>query len=1305
MEPKQNKYPIFEANQVLTNLHLNQVFDYLDEQERLTRANLIGIGIVCGLEIRLEVIALVSTIHLAKGCGVTSEGYLIVEPQGVALVSYRDYTLPDDLDYPTFRDALAPDKPQYPLWELFPAGEPETTPLGTPANFLSDKAVLLFYELKKAGLRTCSPNECNDKGTEVTATVRRLLIKQADLNKIIAAANALPGSSTTADLEKVLLAQLDLPDLRLPRFDVPNTKPVTTNDILAAFLAVFPPLQLARTTGKALSAAYQAFRPLVQQIYPSDPFADFIKKFGFLDKAPEDTAQVQFLQYYYDLFDDFLKAYQEFRQRGLELLCACCPPSGLFPRHLMLGLLSKSAETKPSIYRHYFTPSPALAGMACTKELVQLFQRLVEMTVQFSNRPPLPKPADGSKIDEQVRLTPSSLGLAPLSDKAIPYYYLQDGKPPLYQIWNYKKTRLDRANQNLSYRSDEYAPAAPDFVTKALAYDLEPYNFLRIEGHLGKDFKTILKTLLSYKAKYRLPVDIIALRTGVFDKSIPVDLSQETCRFQDLEALYDSLREELLSTLSEGVIYFYDIPLDKPDLKGGKPKHPLLQTYAPFYRYQGSTMGAWYEQHLKILSVPYIDIDQSSIDDKDILKIAKLLLIGTSGLSEEYFAFLILLFYLTHLAEAMPDSLDTLEYDAFENKYQDFTALGRFFRSSAATKLPGALKEFIPQEDFIDHLDQLLAAGKLEPIKAVQREYELRLKEVKQKQLLSYFLKKHPGLQHKAGVPLGGTFLLVYHGKPKPQQIKVGREADEFSEEILTQPTRGASKIDPPAMAAAFQRLSDKPQFKDDLDIQFLINAFKKDPGFRVPPFLKAGLADDIIKKTVDNLEDGTVIADFFLPYLCCSDCPPIQYVFPPPRLGLTVKLGCTDPTGSAEVTLTPQGGTAPFSYQLDQESPQELTGPIKVLQGPHTLKVWDSAGAESALQSLTVPGPLTIGTETYTDDFPAQTYTVSFAIAGGTAPYTADASGTVSGQTFTSVPVATGKPIKVEITDKAGCTTSKEFQHTVNLPCNLPCEGKSRRCAYRLWLQPPVAGTEAVYQIYKQESEVRFQLNGEIIPLPGSDTFLQFTPSQLNGDFHGAIGAGIKKLQIAINQALIAKFGGELGKNRLVVSYEPDANDPFGIVWIEYFVCETFSLEFDFSFAKPDPAFSLRMLYTNDAAILINRRLNNKKSPVPAFDCRERDRCLGTDFQNLCKGLDFKPVITIERGGENQFQFSGKVTSIDPNQIIAWVWDVFVAQPTEPFYQGQIVKTQLLKPGGQVRLTAITKEGCFSFVDQNVLP
>ena len=82
---KNNNYPVFEDNQVLSSANLNQIVNYLDEQERLTRANLIGIGIVCGLEVTWN--ADDATIRLSKGCGVTSEGYLIVETDNVELES------------------------------------------------------------------------------------------------------------------------------------------------------------------------------------------------------------------------------------------------------------------------------------------------------------------------------------------------------------------------------------------------------------------------------------------------------------------------------------------------------------------------------------------------------------------------------------------------------------------------------------------------------------------------------------------------------------------------------------------------------------------------------------------------------------------------------------------------------------------------------------------------------------------------------------------------------------------------------------------------------------------------------------------------------------------------------------------------------------------------------------------------------------------------------------------------------------------------------------------------------------------
>jgi hypothetical protein len=51
MIPNNVSYPDFVPDQLLTSDNLNQLFGYLDEQGRMTRTNLIGIGIVCGLDV------------------------------------------------------------------------------------------------------------------------------------------------------------------------------------------------------------------------------------------------------------------------------------------------------------------------------------------------------------------------------------------------------------------------------------------------------------------------------------------------------------------------------------------------------------------------------------------------------------------------------------------------------------------------------------------------------------------------------------------------------------------------------------------------------------------------------------------------------------------------------------------------------------------------------------------------------------------------------------------------------------------------------------------------------------------------------------------------------------------------------------------------------------------------------------------------------------------------------------------------------------------------------------------------------
>ncbi len=990
MNPTQNEYPLFEANQVLTNVHLNQAIDYLDQQSRLTRANLIGIGIVCGLEVSCTETA----ISISKGCGITSEGYLIVQPENVTLGYYKRYIPPEDIEYPLFtkldETGDKPKKVPYELWEIVEDNldDNKTGVIPLPLVYFwgaSEKVVLLFLELKKDNLRSCTPNSCDDQGSKVTATLRPLLIAKTDLDAIITAnneANHLESANVVFfDREAVLAAQLNLPDFRLPRYELSNDSSIESEDILAAFHAVFSrgEGQLAHRVGNALSQAYLAFKPIVQDLFPDNPFASFNAKFGFLDDLPTKTTQILFLQYYYDVFDDLIKAYDEFRWKGVALLCSCCPPDALFPRHLMLRLATPFAsDTSPGFYRHYFTSSPANnscdARFKERAELKLLFHRLVEMIAQFTDTPVLPL---DNKDNPLIRITPSKLGDMLLSDKAIPYYYQQSGEPPLFMLWNSEKTLRNRAKQNFSYRSDEYSPPVPDFVINPLRYDLEPYNFLRIEGHLGSNYQDVIETLLKLKNDYRLPIDVITLRAGKFTEKMLADLSQEDCRFEDLEAQYDALKAELICFLCKEVQYFYDLPYQhkSPVTTKTKPTLPLLVKQAPDYEVTPMTVGRFLE-----------DADIALGREHDIpawIIIGDLIDERNRGPGKENIVYIYPVMYLSKIYNAVSDDLAQFNYDSFEKIHKDLiditTAIEREIEQYYAKRLAGVedeaenvinvrelaavTKDFITSgEEIDDRLEAILYACRTDAFKVLYDEYLRRVREIKQKLFLNHFLQSNPGIQHKAGVPLGGTFILVYHAAPK-----FAVDAQDITPDIITQ----------------------------------------------------------IVKEFADN----TVIADFYLPYQCNSVCEAVQFVLPKILPKLFVIIGCTNEQGFAIVSLTVKGGLPPYDLKIDKQDYQPLSSTVSLAVGSHTLRICDAEGTESLPQTITIISPITFSVPTYQCSADTSAYRATFNIVGGTPPYTINEI-TITGNVYTTDSIDNGTTRTINVLDSRLCAAEIEITH-----------------------------------------------------------------------------------------------------------------------------------------------------------------------------------------------------------------------------------------------------------------------------------
>ena len=71
------------------------------------------------------------------------------------------------------------------------------------------------------------------------------------------------------------------------------------------------------------------------------------------------------------------------------------------------------------------------------------------------------------------------------------------------------------------------------------------------------------------------------------------------------------------------------------------------------------------------------------------------------------------------------------------------------------------------------------------------------------------------------------------------------------------------------------------------------------------------------------QLTDGMIIADFYVPYMCCSDCLPIAYILPAPPANTPLQVSQSDPVCDQQgknftVTLTVTGGVPPYSYTFN---------------------------------------------------------------------------------------------------------------------------------------------------------------------------------------------------------------------------------------------------------------------------------------------------------------------------------------------------------------------------------------------------
>lgn len=1009
MLPVQVEFPKFVADQLLTSDDLNQLFGYLDEQNRITRTNLIGIGIVCGLHLQINNAK--TEVKITKGCGVTSEGYLIAyDPVDKGTGQVKKYTQfkPYVVDTPRvyskfFKLDGGGNKVPMNVWELKQAAE-EAGLDDIDADFLKDKVILLFVELKEEENKNCDPNSCDDKGINVTVSFLPMAVDKADADLLMGTTAGSFGVNT----------YIALPELRMKRWDVPHSNPVYSKDIFEGYFKILnkPFIDGVETTLKNI---YSIFGTIVATDYTSNPFTGLSAKFDYLYNGNINLTQLVHLQYYYDLFSDLILAYQEFRKAGTHVLSTCCPDSDLFPRHLLLGEAIPSVSTGILPYRHYFIYSPLFDQQNMVGELKTLFKKLVLMVNQFF----LPAvQGNNTKDDPFLRITPSMLWDLPLSKKAIPYYYqVNNGSQPLYLNWDYRRTLLNDAKRNFSYHANQYN-TSDDFVLNPLLYDLEPYNFLRVEGITGKSYIHVLKQVKQKIKNNRLPVDIIALSTDTgirlstnlssFTNRVDTGLTamEMICHFQDLESMYDSIRREILCTLCKELKYYYDFTfpllaslLAKFKIAGETSQVPLFDVCAKNYIIKDRSLGLMIEflfrqgitdETLTIES--FFEAFGFSVDDTNNDDIPDNLNTQMATLYLALLNFFKIPLGIIRLSTLLPEDLsgfDAKVYCAASDKLGEYakslkaifgiltanqkagfntgtgeTTTGTGATNTGTTVTTGDTIEtkrslatstnylsrlavggngiaiilllILMIEDFMDHLDVLIYNCKCSALLSLKKDYLRRYLMVSKLKQFGYFSQMHPGIQHKAGVPMGGTFIIVYHsGKTKATNIGLGSEEIRFraaGKEKLTGFTIGVTEkqtlaegfiLDEEnnpvigAMVSVAETgestiTNNKGQFKlvsSELPYTLTVEAVgfeiyeevKKDDDTNIRIVITASKGG-----VLSELQQGIVIADFYLPYRCCSDCPPIQYLVTEPKVPDTPNQGPIANAGPDQVITLP---------------------------------------------------------------------------------------------------------------------------------------------------------------------------------------------------------------------------------------------------------------------------------------------------------------------------------------------------------------------------------------------------------------
>jgi|GEM_PF-5163873 len=910
-------YPVFEDSQVLTSAQLNDLVIYLDEQNRLTRTKLVGVGVMCGLVPSFAPNPLVppgpsipGTISVTTGAGVTTEGYLLQLPDTV-YDRYRKYTLAEGATYDPFinQDTLE----QFPIWEALPQAyvpEPFETIFTIDDVFAKDMVAVLFLEKVDVDLQSCLGKSCDNLGIERTFNQRLLLISKAVIDEMI--------EQHGLAMNLNFPGKFDLPDyvIRRPLYDPSNIHSTDyfrfSEQYKNALQNVYLPTPgdpLRPGIIETIRQTFTIFQPLLETVYPNgqDPLPVSVLPVGGRQEWKDiingstvgNLPAYLGIQYVYDFVKDLILAYNEFRSTAFDLMSECCVSSTLFPLHLFLGEIFRVEDCKPSKYRHDFIAAPVTNEQKVARQkLIILHQRMVMMLKHFDstiihNPPTASLPA--------ILVTPSCEKRDPLSLRAIPYYLKANAIDAelgitLESVWNsvlVRECKKDALGEYpvQSWRNQEGDPfTASTPVKTPLFFDADPYNFFRIEGHIRWKVNDALAQINLWKHFFDLPLNVIALRLKGQASTAEI---LARCNFADLRSQYGATRNELDCFLRRIYDHFF-----VTDTSTGVP-HTTPRAFPSFVNRMsadalvegGSSSVSFMPPQVLPFSTPGVPGPDGRLPATIVYNPRSL-----QAVQADVQATLnALLLAMDKVLLFLPPTLDQFNFgsqsnaQSFISAYMTMVNLAinlKQFIMEGLDQLVKSTRTRFPQEayfvlaqwasEYFWFINELVIDCRFRSLERIYFELQYRINHMKTNDptVFSNFIEKHPGIDHKAGVARGNTFVLIYPGEPVTI-VNKGRDIIAATAVTITSLVGELAVLDSvpnptnEQTARRFQVADDLCKiYKDQYDTYNATTVPGKDKP--TVPNTPVAVSAPIFRT---NIASDQVVADFTLPYLATCDC------------------------------------------------------------------------------------------------------------------------------------------------------------------------------------------------------------------------------------------------------------------------------------------------------------------------------------------------------------------------------------------------------------------------------------------------